>query len=84
MTTEDRSVIVTVWLDTTSDDHGWVVDTDIVSGGESETIKMFPPTRDGYDRAVAFVQKAAAKRGCKSRITAYESHDDCEDCYEDE
>jgi hypothetical protein len=69
-TTEDRTEIVTVWLDTMSDedDWGWVVDTDIVSGGESNTIKMFPPTADGFAKAVAFAEKEAAKRECEVRI----------------
>lgn len=65
--------IVSVWLDTTSDDHGWVVDTDIVDGGESETIKMFPPTADGFRRAVSFAEKAAEKRGLEVEVKGEES-----------
>lgn len=61
--------IVTVWLDTTSDDHGWIVDTDSPEGGESETIKVFPPTSAGKAKAVAFAQKAAARRGCEMKVS---------------
>lgn len=56
--------IVTVWLDETSDDHGWIVDTDIEGGGESDTLKVFPPTAAGFDRAVSFAKRAASRRGC--------------------
>lgn len=62
------NTIVTVWLDTTSDEAAWIVDTDTTEGGESTTIKTFPPTAAGYDRAVAFAQKAAARRGCEMRV----------------
>lgn len=81
--TENRTKIVTVWLDETSDECRWIVDEDIVSGGESNTIKAFLPTAEGFEKAVAFAEKAAAKRGCKMRVdgSASDSPGDwCEDC----
>jgi hypothetical protein len=60
--------IVTVWLDTTSDEHGWVVDTDSPDGGESETLKVFPPNRGGRADAVEYAKKVAARRGCEMRV----------------
>jgi len=62
------NLIVTVWLDTTSDDHGWIVDTDTPEGGESNTLKVFPPTKAGKAKAVSFAGKAAARRGCPVRV----------------
>lgn len=61
--------IITVWLDETSDNHGWIVDTDSPEGGESETLKVFPATDAGFGRAVSFAKKAGVKRGCDIRIT---------------
>ncbi len=57
--------IVTVWYDE-CDDEGtpWIVDTDSVDGGESETIRCFR----SKERAVEFAKTAAAKRGCELRI----------------
>jgi hypothetical protein len=66
MTTQ---TIVSVWLDETSDDHGWTVDTDIEEGGESNTLRVFPPTNMGFDRAVAFAKRAGKQRNCDIRIT---------------
>jgi hypothetical protein len=61
--------IVSVWLDDTSDDHGWIVDTDALRvGGESNTLKVFPPTGGGFDRAVRFGKRAAARRECDLHI----------------
>lgn len=57
--------VVTVWLDETSDEHGWVVDTDAEAGGESETLRVFPADDAGYAAAVAFAGEAAAERGCE-------------------
>jgi hypothetical protein len=64
-----------------------VVDTDVASGGESNTIKTYPPTEDGYAKAVAFGEKAAEKRGCTLKIDGEASDspaDWCEDCESDE
>lgn len=55
--------IVTVWLDETSDDHAWIVDTDVVGGGESSTIKTFPATDAGRLQAVEFATQYASTRG---------------------
>ncbi len=60
--------IVTVWLDTTSDDHGWIVDTDTAGGGESETICVFPPDATGRKWAIAFGEHAAFCRGVRLEI----------------
>ena len=62
-TKEDRTKIISVWLDATSDDHGWVVDTDIMDGGESNTVRMFPPTSAGQKRAVKFALTLGTKKG---------------------
>lgn len=55
--------IVSVWLDRISDDHAWIVDTDIAGGGESRTLKWFPATREGRKQAVAYAEKEAERRG---------------------
>lgn len=60
--------IVTVWLDETSDEHGWVVDTDVTEGGQSRTLKVFPATDAGYRSAVACAEREAAKRGLAVEI----------------
>lgn len=60
--------IVTVWLDQTSDEHGWIVDTDTEDGGESNTLKVFPPTEAGRKKANAYAKTAAEKRGCPVRL----------------
>lgn len=60
--------IVSVWLDDVSDEHGWIVDTDTDEGGESGTLKVFPPTDDGFERAVTFAKRAALKRGCDVHV----------------
>ena len=52
---------VTVWLDTTSDDHGWIVDVDDEAG--SETLKVFPPTNAGKKKANAYAIAVAVRRG---------------------
>ncbi len=65
---ETTERIVTVWLDTTSDDHGWIVGTDIAGGGESETIYVFPPDDTGRKWAIAFGKRAAFERGVRLEI----------------
>ena len=50
------------------DEHGWIVDTDTAGGGESETLRVFPPTGKGFDRAVSFAKRAAKKWGCDIHI----------------
>lgn len=65
---ETGTMIVSVWLDTTSDDHGWIVDTDVVGGGESETLRIFQPTAAGKKRAVAFAEAKAERLGCEMVI----------------
>ena len=55
--------IVTVWLDQTSDEAGWIVDTDIAGGGESETVKTFPPTGTGEKAARKFAAEYAERKG---------------------
>lgn len=60
--------IVTVWLDKTSDECRWIVDTDIVGGGESATVKTFAPTEAGRTKAVKFAREYAAKRGLDLKI----------------
>lgn len=59
--------IITVWLDETSDEHGWVVDTDSPEGGESETLDVFPPTDEGYAEACEYAREEAERRGCEVR-----------------
>ena len=57
--------IVSVWLDETSNDEdGWIVDTDTTEGGQSDTLKVFPGTDAGFDRAVSYAKRAGIKRGC--------------------
>ena len=55
--------IVTVWMDKTSDERRWIVDTDVVGGGESDTIKTFAPTDAGKKKAIKFANEYAAKKG---------------------
>jgi hypothetical protein len=57
-------MIVTVWLDETSGNHGWIVDMDVEGGGENNTLKVFPPNKAGFERAIAFAKRAAIKRHC--------------------
>lgn len=64
----DRTVIISVWLDETSDRHGWIVDTDIASGGESKTLKVFKPTVAGFGKATEFAYMEALRRNCPLRI----------------
>jgi len=57
--------IVTVWLDETSDagERRWIVDSDIVGGGESETIRTFPGNATGETAARQFASEYAAANG---------------------
>ena len=64
--TTDR--IVSVWLDETSDERGWVVDTDSPEGGQSRTLDVFPPTAEGREEAEAFARREGERRGCEVRI----------------
>lgn len=52
---------VSVWLDDTSDadEPKWIVDTDTVEGGESDTIGCY----DDEHAAIEAAKKAARKRG---------------------
>jgi len=60
--------IVTVWLDETTDagDCRWIVDTDIVGGGESETIRTFPGDESGETAARQFAAQYAAANGLQT------------------
>lgn len=55
--------IVTVWLDQTSDEAGWIVSTDVAGGGESETVRTFPPTMAGEKAARKFAAEYAERQG---------------------
>jgi hypothetical protein len=63
-----QAKIVTVWLDETSDEHGWIVDTDTEEGGQSRTIEAFPPTAAGRKKAIAAGKREAKKRGVELQI----------------
>ncbi len=71
MKTENRTKIISVWLDETSEDHGWIVDIDIMDGGESDTIKTFPPTATGEKKAIAF----ALGLGSRKNLPVYRDGD---------
>ena len=54
--------IVSVWLDTVSDDHAWIVDTDTLDGGESTTAQVFRATIGGKKKAMTFARCLGKKR----------------------
>jgi hypothetical protein len=70
--------IVTVWLDETSDagECRWIVDTDAVSGGDSETVRTFPGDEDGEKAARRFAAEYAAANGMASVGSVIARHEE--------
>ena len=76
--------IVTVWLDETSEEHAWIVDTSTKAGGESQTLRTFPPNDYGRGQALQYAKQKARQLECDlheqssfgpAAVTAFEDLD---------
>lgn len=64
------TTIVTVWLASDADEANYIVDTDIVGGGESETIKVFDA--DEREDAIEYGREKARKLGVALHVDGKE------------